>query len=102
MLKGNLMSKCRMPDTSRAGKRWLPLAFLSRWLVGAVILTARLAFAQEALQNSLAGDAAAQARNLQQQSQAYTIKSGDFRLLATPSLSLDWNDNINLSKSDPL
>jgi hypothetical protein len=84
--------------------RWRPpaAAAVGRWLAGAVILTMRLAFAQEALHNSLAGDAAAEALNLQQQSQAYTIKSGDFRLLATPSLSLDWNDNINLSKSDPL
>lgn len=66
------------------------------------ILVTRLAFTQEALRNSLAGDAAAEARNLQQQSQAYTIKSGDFRLLATPSLSLDWNDNINLAHTGAL
>ena len=31
----------------------------------------------------------------------YTIKTGDFRLLVTPSLELDWNDNINLASSGP-
>ncbi|MGD0261298.1 MAG: outer membrane beta-barrel protein [Verrucomicrobiota bacterium] len=95
------MSKCRTPNRPRAGKSWLSLSSRSGWLGGAVILSAGLAPAQEALRNSLAGDAAAEARNLAQQSQAYTIKSGDFRLLVTPSLSLDWNDNINVSKTDP-
>ena len=107
------MSKCPTPNTPRAGKGWLALssrglrrlpaaAARSRWLAGAGLLTVRLALAQDALRNSLAGDAAAEARNLQQQSQDYTVKSGDFRLLVTPSLSLNWNDNINLSKTDPL
>ena len=59
------------------------------------MLSAGLAAGQEALRTSMAGDAAAEARSRQQQSQAYTVKSGDFRLLVTPSLSLDWNDNIN-------
>ena len=65
-----------------------------------MFLAARLATAQEALRSSLAGDAAAEARNLQLQSQPYTVKSGDFRLLVTPSLELDWNDNINLSRNN--
>jgi hypothetical protein len=113
MLKRNPISAGPASDTPRAGNRWLPVsarglcrlsaaAAVTRWLVAAVILTIRLSFAQDALRTSLAGDAAAEARNLQQQSQAYTIKSGDFRLLVTPGLSLDWNDNINLSKTDPL
>ncbi|MCX6916927.1 MAG: outer membrane beta-barrel protein [Verrucomicrobia bacterium] len=51
---------------------------------------------------SLAGDAAAEARNLQQQSQDYTIKSGDFRLLVTPSLGFDWNSNINTAHTSAL
>jgi len=67
-----------------------------------MVLASRLAPAQEALQSSLAGDAAAEARNLQQQSGAYTIKSGDFRLLLTPGMAFDWNDNINLSHDAPL
>jgi hypothetical protein len=107
------MAECPTPNTPRAGSNRLPLSWrslcrlpaavaASRWLVGAIILTIRLSFAQDALRTSLAGDAAAEARNLQQQSQAYTIKSGDFRLLVTPGLSFDWNDNINLSKTDPL
>jgi len=61
-----------------------------------------LASAQEALRSSLAGAAAAEARNGQQQSEVYTIKSGDFRLLLTPSLAFDWNDNINLAHTNAL
>jgi hypothetical protein len=71
------------------------------WLIPVMgLATMSLAPAQEALQTSLAGDAAAEARNLQLQSQAYTFKAGDFRLLVTPSLALDWNDNINLSRDN--
>ena len=65
-----------------------------------MLLAARPATAQEALRSSLAGDAAAEARNLQLQSLLYTVKWGDFKLLVTPSLELDWNDNINLSKDN--
>jgi Putative beta-barrel porin 2 len=75
-------------------------AWLTPWLAALMLLAARLATAQEALRSSLAGDAAAEARNLQLQSLPYTVKSGDFRLLVTPSLELDWNDNINLSRNN--
>jgi len=75
-------------------------AWLTPWLAALMFLAARLATAQEALRTSLAGDAAAEARNLQLQSQLYTIKSGDFKLLVTPSLELDWNDNLTLSKTN--
>jgi hypothetical protein len=70
------------------------------WLAASMLLAARLATAQEALRNSLAGDAAAEARHIQSESPLYTVKSGDFRLLVTPSLELDWNDNINLSRDN--
>jgi hypothetical protein len=60
-----------------------------------------LAPAQDALRTSLAGDDAAEARLGQLQSMDYTIKSGDFILQVTPSLEMDWNDNVNLSKTDP-
>ena len=57
--------------------------------------------AQEALRNSLAGDAAYEAARLHPESMPYTVKSGDFRLLATPSFGLDYNDNVRLSKDNP-
>ena len=66
-----------------------------------VLLAALPALAQEALRNSLAGYAAAEARKIQLESLPYTIKSGDFKLLVVPSLGLDWNDNVNCSKTDP-
>ena len=56
--------------------------------------------AAQALRNSVAGQAAAEARRVRPESLPYTFKSGDFRLLVTPSLGLDWNDNINLSESN--
>jgi hypothetical protein len=107
------MSKCRTPNARRAGSDQLPLSGRSRyrltviattrpWLATAVILSAGLGSAQEALRTSLAGDAAAAARNRQQESQSYTVKTGDFTLLATPGLSLDWNDNINLAHTNAL
>jgi hypothetical protein len=72
-----------------------------RCLVAFISLASLPALAQEALRDSLAGDAAAEARKIQLESLPYTIKSGDFRLLVVPSLGLAWNDNVNVSKIDP-
>lgn len=47
----------------------------------------------------MAGDAAVEARRIQQENSAYTLKSGDFRLLANAGLGVDWSDNVNLSKN---
>lgn len=57
--------------------------------------------AQEALRDSLAVETAAEARQIQLESLPYTFKSDDFRLLVVPSLSLAWNDNVNIVKTDP-
>jgi hypothetical protein len=53
----------------------------------------------------LAGDSAAQARNQQMQApqvQDYMFKEGDFRMLVTPSMGLEWNDNVNLADTNVL
>ncbi len=71
-------------------------------IFGLMFLAMFSASAQEALQNSLAGQNAGDARTQQMQSQDYTIRDGDFRLLLVPSLEFDWNDNINLSKTNVL
>ena len=55
--------------------------------------------AQDALQNLIALDTGRELRQKQVASENYTWKSGDFRLLATPSLGIGWNDNINASSS---
>ena len=91
-LSSSARSRCRLPAAVAA----------NRWLAGVAILVTRLAFTQEALRNSLTGDATAEARSRQQQSESYTVKSGDFRLLLTPSMSLDWNDNVNLAHTGAL
>jgi len=59
------------------------------------------ALAQDGIRNSIAGDAAADQRRIQQENLPYTVKSGDFRLLITPSLELDYNDNVNVSDTNP-
>jgi hypothetical protein len=64
------------------------------------LVQAASAPAQEALQNSVAGQTAASQRAEQMQKQDYTFKDGDFRMLVTPSLSAQWNDNVNLSKTN--
>jgi hypothetical protein len=60
------------------------------------------ASAQEALRNSLAGDAAMEGRRQRSaDSMPYTIKLRELRILLTPSLALDWIDNINISRTNP-
>ena len=74
--------------------------FVTGWL-----LAAFAASAQEAVRNTQAGDTAAAARSEQMQSTAgqdYTFKDGDFRLLLVPSVEMDWNDNVNLSRTNAL
>jgi hypothetical protein len=64
------------------------------------LTAASLTLGQEALRNLLVDDAAVEARHLQAESQRYTIKSDDLRLLVVPSLGLDWNDNVNISRTN--
>lgn len=67
-----------------------------------VFCTAKLAVAQQTPGESLGNSAALEQRGRQLEDQPYTVKYGDFRLLATPSLAFDWNDNINLSHDQAL
>ena len=63
-------------------------------------LAATPARAQEALLDDMSNETAAQSRTQQAQMQDYSFKSGDFRLLLVPALSLQWNDNINATETD--
>ncbi len=69
--------------------------------VAAIVLAADLALAQEALRSSMAGETAAQSQRLSPSSMPFTWRAGDFRLLTTPSLGLEWNDNVRLSRGSP-
>jgi hypothetical protein len=60
------------------------------------------AIAQQAVRNITTAQATAQIAPVDWENMPYTYKSGDFRLLAVPSLELDWNDNINISKTNTL
>jgi hypothetical protein len=55
------------------------------------------ASAQNSLLNSLADADAAQRQTQQLSSLPYNIRLGDFKLLATPSLEIDYNNNVNLT-----
>jgi hypothetical protein len=80
----------------------VPGAFLLSTFCFLLSALPTLAPAQEALRDSLAGDAAAEANRHRDMDMPYTIKQGDFRLLLTPAIEQDWNDNINLSSTAPL
>ena len=54
--------------------------------------------AQVGLTYDMTDEAAADARSQQAGMPDYTFKSGDFRMLLTPSLSLSFNDNINCTE----
>ena len=66
------------------------------------MLLTSVASAQEALRDSLAGDAAVEAQHERMMNQPWNLKKGDFKLTWQPSLSLSWNDNINLVHSGQL
>jgi len=73
------------------------------WFCLLVLLAAFPATAQEAINNIQAGESAADQRSALMKSPEqnnYTFKDGDFRLLLEPSMSLEWNDNVNLSKTN--
>ena len=77
------------------------ISLLGLFLMALVLHVPNSALAQDGIRNSIAGDAAADQRRIQQENLPYTIKSGDFRLLITPSLELDYNDNVNVSDQNP-
>jgi hypothetical protein len=95
-----------LPGTKGANRarrrRFSRAAAPSCWLAAAMLAAGATAPAQDALRDSLAGDAAAEAQRRGEMDTAYTIKQGDFRMLMTPSLELDWNDNINITSSGQL
>jgi hypothetical protein len=87
-----LLASWRRPELKR---RWT-----CGLLAASMLLFTRPAPAQDALRYSLAGDAAAEAQRQQMLvPQLYTFKEGDFRLLAVPSLELDYNDNVTYVKN---
>ena len=88
--------------TLRGGCGLSARTFSGGCLAASVLLITPPLQAQEAQHSSLAGDAAAEQRHLELENQPYTFKKGDFRLLLTPSLELDYNDNINIAHDNAL
>jgi len=67
-----------------------------RLMVVSPLLALSTASAQQALMNSLNNGPVAN-QSLEQPSD-YTYKNGDFRLWVTPSLDLQWDDNVQISQ----
>jgi len=77
-------------------------AVCSVWLVAAIFPIERAALAQEAIRNSIAGDAAAESHRIDPENLPFTVKAGDLRVLVSPSIGAEYNDNINLTKENRL
>ena len=91
-----------LPETFR-GHRRIALAWAWKMVVAFTVLGfSGWLSAQELFRSAVprAEDWASREVNLE--NQPYTFKHGDFRLLVTPSLEVDWVDNINLSHDNPL
>jgi hypothetical protein len=84
-------SRARPGISGRKSRGW--------WLAASVVVAARAGFAQEALHSAWTGEGAAEARHRQLESQNYTFKTGDLKVLVTPSMSFQYNDNINLAET---
>lgn len=94
-LKSTRPAGIRLPITIKL--YWFLVFFIAIYLQMPVSVQA-----QEALQNSIAGQNASVSRTKALQNPDYTIKYGDFRLLITPSSSFSWNDNVNLSETNKI
>src|SRR5271154_1661395 len=90
------MNWCPYTKSRLAGR-----AAFAVWLVAAFLQAPAKVLAQPAILNALASESAAAKQKVDLETMPYTIRSGDFRLLVTPSFGVDWNDNINLSNSSP-
>jgi hypothetical protein len=88
----------------RPNNKWQPAASAGiKLCLTAVLFQAALeAVAQPAIRNVVEAEAATQLRPLNLEAMPYTFKSGDFRMLMTPSMEADWNNNINLSRTNQL
>lgn len=88
---------------TKARKKQLRCRFVVRALFSlaplSVFLPAWTARAQEGLSDAMAMEAADKARAKQALISDYTFRSGDFRMLLKPSLSMEWNDNVNLTQT---
>lgn len=66
------------------------------------ICSAKLAVAQQTPGESLGNSTALEQQGRQLEDLPYTVKFGDFKLLAAPLLGFQWNDNINISRDHAL
>jgi hypothetical protein len=85
-----------------ANSLWAGGAAFNLWLVVVALQSPEGVSAQQAVRNNLAAQAATSTQPIDLEAMPYTLKSGDFRLLLNPSLEMDWNDNINLTKTNTL
>ncbi len=58
--------------------------------------------AQEALRDSLASETVAEARQRELENAPHNVQWGDLQMQVTPSLALEWDDNLNLTSTQPV
>src|SRR4051812_2011089 len=69
--------------SERRGRYHMPRGVIYRgWLAVSMFVAGKSGFAQEAVRTLMAADIPRQASGMSSESQPFTIKSGDFRLLA--------------------
>jgi hypothetical protein len=91
-----------MPFTSfRSGPR-SRISIPAASIIIMAFCTTKHAVAQQTPGESLGNSAALEDRRRQLEDQPYTVKYGDFKLLAATALGVAWNDNINLSHNNAL
>jgi hypothetical protein len=71
-------------------------------LIVAALQSPAGASAQQSILNTLSAQATPSIQPVSLANQPYTFKSGDFRLLLTPSLAAEWNNNIDATKTNVL
>jgi len=90
----------RMPVRRGRAIRWSSFSAVGVCLLTSTALIPCLSSAQEALINFVANQPVPAGSAPIPQEQPYTLKSGNFRLLVTPSLGVEWNSNIYQSETD--
>lgn len=96
----SLQTPAAAPGSARVGGRAPSSAICGGCLAASAMLIAGRLSGQEALRGFAAANTSSSPL-LQPENMPYTYKTGDFRLLVTPALALDWNDNIRLSNENP-
>lgn len=92
------MRRARLRGRGVMGVGWLTG---SEWVCGAMCCALCSASAQDALRNQRDNASATTQTRAQVEGQPYTVRWGDFTMLSSASLGVEWVDNVNLTSDSP-